>query len=68
MKKIKHPIKILPLTDEELREVQITVTSKILRLNSDIQAGKISNKSECVQELETLCSVAEKCAHHSLDS
>lgn len=52
---------MIPLTDDELRLTQLTVTGKILRLRQDVMSGNMSQE-QADRELDTLCSVAEKCA------
>lgn len=51
----------IPLTDDELREVQITVSSKIFRINHEREQGKIT-EDQAARSLKTLSKVAEKCA------
>lgn len=57
-------IRLVPFTDDELKQIQLTIAGKILRLTQDAAVGKVS-KEQAEYEMKTLCRCVEKCASHS---
>lgn len=56
-------IKMVPFTEEELTEVQVTIVDRMLELNRDIKNGKLC--SEAAKEMETLSRVSDKVSKYS---
>lgn len=54
-------VHVVPFTEEELEEIQITMTDKILNMNKN--PTMISPEQES-QEIETLRRVVEKCHNY----
>ena len=52
-------IKLVPFTEEELAEVQVTVVGRMLELNRDMKAGKVRSSS-ATEEMERLSKVSDK--------
>lgn len=57
-------IRVVPLTDEELTDIQLTVASRILELYQQSKSGHIS-KDEAATEITRLSQVMSKCSKHS---
>lgn len=56
-------VHVIPFTEEELEEIQITMADKILDLNKN---PTLISAEEASQEIETLRRVVEKChKYHS---
>lgn len=56
-------IRVVPLTDEELTEIQLTVASRIMELHQQSASGHI-NEAEAADEISRLSSVMKKCSHY----
>ena len=61
----KQTNRLVPLTHEELIQTQLTITRKILRLRREIDGGTLQ-RDRASNELDTLCSIAEKCANSEM--
>ena len=58
---VANELTTVPFTDEELREIQLTLSGKIFRLQQEQRDGKITHE-QADRKLRTLSKVAEKCA------
>lgn len=57
-------IKLIPFTEEELTEVQVTIVDRMLELNRDVRNGKLSLET-AAQQMETLSRVSDKVSKYS---
>ena len=58
-------IRMVPLTDEEITEVQLTIVDRIIELNRDIKNGRVSAEKSTI-EMETLTRVSNKVSQYSM--
>jgi hypothetical protein len=60
---MQHSVHVVPFTEEELEEIQITMADKILNLNNN---PTMISAEDASHEIETLRRVVEKChKYHS---
>ena len=60
-------IQLVPFTQEELAEVQVTVVCKLLELNREIRNGNMDDP-RTNKELRTLIKVSDKVSKYSQQS
>ena len=61
---MSNVIRVVPLTEEELTDIQLTVASRILELYQQSNIGHI-NKDEAATEITRLSQVIQKCSKYS---
>jgi len=63
---MSNVIRVVPLTDDELTEIQLTVASRIMELHQQSTTGRI-DKDDAANEISRLSNVLRKCSHYSPD-
>lgn len=61
---MSNVIRVVPLTEDELTDIQLTVASRILELYQQSNHGHI-NKDEAATEITRLSQVIQKCSKYS---
>jgi hypothetical protein len=56
-------IKSVPFTEDELQEIQLSLTEHVLEINHQIQRGSIP-KDTATKQIQMLSQVIEKCSQH----
>lgn len=64
---MSNVIRVVPLTEEELTDIQLTVASRILELYQQSNIGHIS-KDEAATEITRLSQVIQKCSKYSANN
>lgn len=59
-------VKLVPFTEEELRDIQFTAVDKMMELNRDLKSNKVTqgNADMAREEIERLGRVVEKCSNY----
>lgn len=57
-------VKLVPFTDEELKDIQLTSVDKMMKLNRSLNSNSIpsGNRELAREEIERLGKVVEKCS------
>ena len=64
---MSNVIRVVPLTEEELTDIQLTVASRIIELYQQSKIGHI-NKDEADTEITRLSQVIQKCSKYSTNT
>lgn len=57
---IAEPTRVIPLTDTEIKEIQLSIVDRMLEINREVKSGRIPMSEEVSSELRVLSGISLK--------